>query len=169
MAKVEYPPFLELDSEDDYRKHFHNEYCAGPIPTFDGIMVRFRKRDFDHAFFESSSAKSKDDTFSDDRAKRMDWVKLALSDPSADIRVGYDNKLRQDDFARRVAIVKGNFIVIIRIVRDKQAEFVTCYVATSWTMQKIKKSRKWPREQLKIAKPEDTTEGEQKEQADESA
>ena len=169
MARIEYPPFLELDSEEKYREHFHNEYCAGPIPTFDGIMVRFRRRDFDHAFFESSSPNSKDDTFSDDRAKRMDWVKLALSDPSADIRVGYNNRLRQDDFARRVAIVKGNFVVIIRIVKDKQAEFVTCYVATTWTMQKIKKSRKWPREQLKEVKAEEAKDGEKKEQADDSA
>ncbi len=158
MARVEYPPHLELDSEDEYREYFHTVYCGGPLETFDGIMVRFRKRDFGHAFFESSSAKSKDDVFSDDRAKRMHWVKLALSDPGADIRVGYDNQLRQDDFARRVAIVKGNFVVIIRIVRDKQAEFVTCYVATSWTMQKIKKSRKWPREEM--GKAEEAKDGE---------
>ena len=149
MTKVEYPPLLELDSEDDYRAHFYAEYCSGPISTFDDIAVRFRKRDFDHAFFESSSPKSKDDTFSDHtggRAERMDWVKFALKDPSADIRFGYNNQLRQKDDSRRVAIVKGNFVVIIRLTGDKQAEFVTCYVATTWTLQKIRKSSKWPRE-----------------------
>ena len=67
----------------------------------------------------------------------MDWVKCALNDPGADIRFGYDNKLRCDATDRRVAIVCGNFVVIIRIVREKQAEFVTCYLADSGTIQKI--------------------------------
>lgn len=164
MARIEYPPFLELDSEEKYREHFHNEYCAGPIPTFDGIMVRFRKSDFDHAFFESSSPKHKDDTPSPERRKRMDWVKLALSDPGADIRVGYDNTLRQPDQSRRVAIVKGNFVVIIRIVGEKKANFMTCYVASTRTIQLIKKGRKWPREQLKEASADVAKEDEQKEQ-----
>lgn len=149
MAKVEYPPLLELDSEDDYRAHFYAEYCSGPTSTFDDIEVRFRRRDFDHAFFESSSPNSKDDTFSDHsggRAERMDWIKFALNDPSADIRCGYDNRLRQKDASRRVAIVKGNFVVIIRLTGNKKAEFVTCYVATTWTLQKIRRSSKWPRQ-----------------------
>ena len=149
MSKVEYPPLLELGSEDAYRTHFHSEYCASPISTFDGIMVRFRRRDFDHAFFESSSPTSRDDMFSDQpggRAERMDWVKSALTDPSADLRVGYDNKRRQKAVNRRVAIVKGNFVVIIRLTGKKRASFVTCFVATTWTLQKIRKSSKWPRE-----------------------
>ena len=149
MSKTEYPPLLDLDSEDEYRAHFHSEYCVGPISTFDGIMVRFRRHDFEHAFFESSSPTSRDDIFSDQsggRAERMDWIKSALSDPSADLRVGYDNKRRQKDVNRRVAIVKGNFVVIIRLTGKKRASFVTCFVATTWTLQKIRKSSKWPRE-----------------------
>ncbi|MFN7290172.1 MAG: hypothetical protein ACK5YR_12275 [Pirellula sp.] len=149
MGRVEYPPLLILSSQDEYREHFHTVFCAGPLLTFDDISVRFRKRDFDHAFFESSSPKSKDDTFSQKRAERMDWVKCALNDPGADIRVGYDNKLRCEATDRRVAIVCGNFVVIIRIIKEKQAEFVTCYLADSWTIQKIKKSKKWPREKEK--------------------
>ena len=155
MSKVEYPPLLKLASEREYREHFYREYCSGALPTFDGIMVRFRKRDFDHAFFESSSPKSKDDTFSDHsggRAERMDWVKSALGDPSADLRVGYDNRLRKKDESRRVAIVKGNFVVIIRLTDTKKAEFVTCYVAGTRTLQLIRKSSKWPRQ--KPSKPE---------------
>jgi len=155
MSKVEYPPLLKLASEREYREHFFREYCSGALPTFDGVMVRFRRRDFDHAFFESSSPKSKDDTFSDHsggRAERMDWVKAALSDPSADLRVGYDNRRRQKDKSRRVAIVKGNFVVIIRLTDTMKAEFVTCFVANTWTLQKIRKSSKWPRE--KPPKPE---------------
>lgn len=146
MGRVDYPPLLKLASESEYREHFHKIYCVGPLQTFDDIQVRFRKRDFEHAFFESSSAKSKDDTFSLVRSERMEWVKQALIDPGADIRFGYDSTLRSEARDRRVAIVQGNFVVIIRIVDDKRAEFVTCYLADTRTIQKIKKSRKWPRE-----------------------
>lgn len=142
---MDYPPFLEGKTEAEYRTLFESVYCRGPLPTFDGIQVRFRKDDFDHAFFESSSPKSKDDVFSTERAKRIEWIKIALADASADLRVGYDSQLRQPATDRRVAIVKGNFVVIIRIIRERRAEFVTCYVATTWTLQKIRKSPKWPR------------------------
>ncbi|MCU0713275.1 MAG: hypothetical protein MUC43_14535 [Pirellula sp.] len=42
-----------------------------------------------------------------------------------------------------------NAIKIIKDIKEKQAEFVTCYLADSWTIQKIKKSKKWPREKEK--------------------
>jgi len=107
--------------------------------------TRFRKRDFEHAFFESSSPSKKDDLFSFERSKRIEWVAIALGDPSADIRVGYDSKKRQPAKDRRVAIVKGNFVVIIRLTGDDKAEFITCYVADSRSLGLIRKSSKWPR------------------------
>lgn len=149
---MDYPPFLEGKTEAEYRTHFESVYCQGPLPTFDGIQVRFRKNDFDHAFFESSSPKSKDDVFSAERSKRIDWIKTALADASADLRVGYDNQLRRLATDRRVAIVKGNFVAIIRIIGEEKAEFVTCYIASTWTLQKIRKSPKWPR---KKKRPDD--------------
>ena len=142
---MNFPPFLEGLSEQEYREHFVATYCKDAILTFDGIAVRFRKRHFEHAFFESSSPAKKDDTFSLERAKRMDWVKIALNDPSADIRVGYDNLRRRPATDRRVAIVKGNFVVIIRLTDTDKAEFVTCYVADSKSLSLIRKSAKWPR------------------------
>jgi hypothetical protein len=48
------PPLKTFANADECRAHFEAVYCSGPIPAFDGIQVRFRKRDFDHCFFESS-------------------------------------------------------------------------------------------------------------------
>ncbi len=56
-----YPPLAHYESESQYRAHFEEIYCVENIMTFDGIPVRFKKRDFDHAFYESTAAK--DDTF----------------------------------------------------------------------------------------------------------
>ena len=85
-----YPPFLHYKSNQEYRKHFELVYCRGPVLTFDGIPVRFRKRDFDHAFFETVN--NKDDTFSVKRAQRMDWIKAALQDPGAERYMGMGQK-----------------------------------------------------------------------------
>ncbi len=150
---MDYPSFVEGMTESEYRKHFELVYCQGPLPTFDGIQVRFRKVQFDHAFFESSSSKAKDDVFSMERAKRMDWVKIALADASADLRVGYNKRLRRPATDRRVAIIKGNFVVIIRIIGEEKAEFVTCFVASIWTLQKIRKNSKWPRKEKSDNEP----------------
>jgi len=54
---MSYPPLLSYQTIGEYRAHFERVYCQGPIVTFDGIAVRFRKEDFDHAFFESKNAK----------------------------------------------------------------------------------------------------------------
>lgn len=141
---MDYPPHVAYVTEAEYRIHFERVYCQGPIETFDGIQVRFRKMQFDHAFFESK--KTKDDTFSHTRAERIDWIKAALLDKGADLRIGWDNQIRRPARDRRVAIVKGNYVLIIRLVGDKKsAEFVTAFVADTETIQKIRKSSKWPR------------------------
>lgn len=141
---MDYPPLVTNATEAEFRVHFERVYCQGPIETFDGIQVRFRKSQFDHAFFESK--KAKDDTFSLSRAERIDWIKAALLDNGADLRVGWDNQRRCSARDRRVAIVKGNYVLIIRLLgSSKSAEFVTAFVADSSTIQKIRKSSKWPR------------------------
>ena len=140
---MDYPPHVSYAKEADYRSHFERVYCQGPIKTFDSIQVRFRKKDFDHAFFES--VRSKDDTFSRARAERIDWIKATLKDDRADLRVGWDNVRKQPAKDRRVAIVKGNYVVIIRLTRPQRAEFVTAFVATTRAIQQIRRSPKWPR------------------------
>lgn len=139
---MSYPPLVNYQTELEYRSHFEQSYCQGPIVTFDGIAVRFRKDDFDHAFFESVHAK--DDTFSTLRAERIDWIKAALLDPQSERYVGWDNKRKRYDGKRRVTVVMGNFVVIIALHQRDKARFITAYVADSGrTISKIRQSPKW--------------------------
>lgn len=137
-----YPPLVTYSSEEEYRRHFERFYCHGPVLTFDGIAVRFRKRDFDHAFFESSQAK--DDTFSMTRAKRVDWIKAALRDPHSERYIGWDNKQKRHDRKRRVTLVMGNYVVVIALTTTGAGIFITAYVADSEkTLKLIRKGPRW--------------------------
>lgn len=136
-----YPPLVHYPTEQEYRAHFEREYCHEAIKTFDDIQVRFRKSQFDHCFFESMH--SKDDTFSPQRAERIDWIKAALEDPNAEHRLGWDNKKKRPVNNRRVAIVVNNYVVIIRLYRVDRAEFVTAFVADQRTISKIRSNPIW--------------------------
>lgn len=140
-----YPPLLRLTQESDYRTRFEILYCGKPVPTFDGIEVRFRKSDFDHCFFESTNRDRKKDEFSVLRAERLDWIKVALGDVNADRFVGWDRDRRTNDKNRRVTLVCINYVVVIEIMRNATARFVTAYVADSpLTLQKIRQGPRWP-------------------------
>ena len=136
-GRVSYPPLLQGKSPAEYRSYFEATYCRGPITTFDGIEVRFRKRDFNHCFFESVS--EKDDTFSHQRAERIQWIKAALQDPHAELYVGWDNKKKRLAKDRRVAIVVQSYVVVIRFIGARSAAFVTAFVAEESTLRKIRK------------------------------
>lgn len=148
---MDYPPLVKYDSAVKYRQHFENVYCRRPIKTFDGIQVRFRKRDFNHCFFDT--VKTKDDTFSQDRAQRIDWIKVALEDPSSELHDGWDRKKKKYTSMRRVAIVMINYIVIISIKKNKSADFCSAYLADTEplkgqnfsTLELIKLGPKWKR------------------------
>ncbi len=139
------PPLLSLDCEADYRAHFERVYCKGSIMTFDGILVRFRKRDFDHCCFESDRGTRNKAHFFWQRAERLDWIWAALQDPDADLRVGWDRARQQYDRTRRVTIISANYIVVISIIAGQNAaRFITAYLADSEaTVRKIKRSPKW--------------------------
>jgi len=140
-----YPPLLKLAQESDYRTRFEILYCEKLVPTFDGIAVRFRKSDFDHCFFESTNRDRKKDKFSQLRAERLEWIKVALGDTSADRFVGWDRDKRTCDKSRRVSLVCINYVVVIEIVQITSARFVTAYVADSpLTLQKIRQAPRWP-------------------------
>ena len=136
-----YPPLVHYVTEQEYRAHFWRMYCRGPIQTFDGIEVRFRKGQFYHCFFESVHAK--DDTFSPRRAERIDWIMAALQDSGADLHVGWDNKKKRLANDRRVAIVMGNYVVIIRIQGACRAVFVTAFVADVRSLRLIRTNPVW--------------------------
>lgn len=125
----------------EYRSYFEVTYCRGCITTFDGIVVRFRKRDFNHCFFESVHCK--DDTFSVQRAERVLWIKAALQSPDAELYVGWNNKKKRPATNRRVAVIYGNYVVIIQITGVGRANFVTAFVAGSEAIRKIKTNPKW--------------------------
>lgn len=136
-----YPPLVHYQTEQEYRSHFERVYCHGCIQTFDNIEVRFHKRQFDHCFFESVNVK--DDTFSQLRAERVDWIKAVLEDPNAELRLGWDNEKKQPANDQRVAIVVGNYVVIIRLFRPTKAEFVTAFVAGPRTIRQIRTNPLW--------------------------
>lgn len=145
-----YPPLLELPGEAEYRAHFEATYCRGPIRAFDGIEVRFRKRDFDHCCFESSRRDGAKDAFSQPRAKRLDWIKAALQDPSSECYQGWDKKRKRYDGSRRVTVVMGNYVVVIALEGNGRADFVTAFLADTpaapgrpSTVDMIRRGPKW--------------------------
>ena len=141
-----YPCLVKYLTWDEYRRHFKNKYCKKVIKTFDGILVRSMEKDFDHAFYESSSELSgKKDALSKTRAERIDWIETALLDPSAELYCGWNKRKNQFDNKRRVALVKGNYVVVIQILKSGNARFITAFVAdTPRTLVKIKQCPKWP-------------------------
>jgi hypothetical protein len=141
---VAYPPLVQYATEQEYRAHFEQVYCCGVLQCFDGIAVRFNKSDFDHCFFESSRRDGVKDQFSPLRAERIDWIKAALQDGQADLFVGWDSKKRRYDHGRRVTLVMGNYVVVIRLMGSLKARFVTAFVADSdRTLKRIKESPRW--------------------------
>ena len=139
-----YPSLVSYRTVGEYRAHFERVYCQGPVTTFDGIAVRFRKNRFDHCFYESSQRNQAKDTFSTPRAEHIDWIKAALEDPNAELHVGWDGKKKRYDSSHRVALVVGDYVVVIRLSGNQKAQFVTAYVADSpSTLAKIKGSPKW--------------------------
>ena len=73
---------------------------------------------------------------------RIHWIKDVLSDPSDELYVGFDKVKKSYDNSSRVAVVKGDYAVIIRLINNKNARFITAYVADN-SIEKIKKSPKW--------------------------
>jgi hypothetical protein len=138
------PPLKTFDTELECGLHYKQVYCAGPIPTFDGIMVRFDRRDFLHLFFESSKRDGNKDSFSTRRAERIDWIKAALQDPEAELFQRYDNKRKVCRPDRRVCVVSGDYVVIIVLTAAKKAKIVTAFVIDDpEVLKSLKASPKW--------------------------
>lgn len=117
---------------DEYKALFEQVYCdpANPIITFDGIKVKFFRDNFEHAFYESKNWKKGDKTiFSIQRAEKILWIKDTLKDQNAVLKMGWDKKTKSFKTARRVAVVKGNYVVIIHIKNIREAKFITAFEA----------------------------------------
>ena len=126
MAYKKIKPYSH--SEEELRQIWREEYCEKNIYTFDKVKVLFFEDMFDHVFYESANRKAKDKSIlSLNRLEKIYWIKDTLKDPEAILKKGWDAK-RKDYFEdRRVAIVKGNFVVIIVFTGLLKANFVTAY------------------------------------------
>lgn len=115
-------------SEVELRKIWYEEYCQQEIYTFDKVKVLFFEDMFDHVFYESANRKAKDKSIlSLNRLEKLLWIKDTLKDPDAILKKGWDVKRKEYFENRRVAIVRGNFVVIIVFTGLLKANFVTAY------------------------------------------
>jgi hypothetical protein len=115
-------------TEVEMRKIWDYEYCREEIETFDGVMVKFYADMFDHVFYESHNRIEKDKSIlSLNRLEKMLWIKEVLQDSSAILKKGWNAKDKEYYKDRRVAIIKGNYVVIIRFTGKLKAKLVTAY------------------------------------------
>ena len=138
------PPLLNLQSEDDFRRHFKVHYLPPVvIRTFDGIHVRFFEANFDHAFFcESVRGSGKKDRLSLQRARRMDWIAAVIGGSGAEL---YKRAMRNKGVRRIALIPSERYAVVVHVEKGgKRANFVTAYVVGSdEALKKMKSNPKW--------------------------
>ena len=144
MSKI--PPLKKLKTEREYRKYYEEVYCKNPVKTFDNIYVYFYPEKFDDAFFESKNYKARDKSiFSLKRAERIDYIKYTLENVKDNVYVGWDRDKKRPRKDRRVAILTPeNYVVIITILSDAKAKFITAYpINNIKTALSIYSSEKW--------------------------
>jgi hypothetical protein len=114
--------------ENELRRIWREEYCVKEIITFDNVHVKFYEDMFDHVFYESANRIKKDKSIlSYNRLEKIYWIKEVLLDKDAILKKGWDNENKEYFRDRRVAIVKGNYIVVIRFTGLLKAKFVTAF------------------------------------------
>lgn len=143
MAYKKIKPYKFTEAE--LREIWSKEYCEQTIITFDDIEVKFYSNMFDHCFYESANRKEKDKSIlSLNRLEKIYWIKDTLADPTSIRKQGWDRNKKTYNNSRRVNLVKGNYIVVIRIYGNKKAKFVTAYeINNDNNLQKIKDSPDW--------------------------
>jgi len=139
------PALVHYATEEEYFRHYEKRYCQATITTFDGIRVFFPRQQFQDAFYESADRHVRDKTlFSRQRAERIEWIGAALEDAAAELYVGWDRKRKAYHWNRRIALVYGDYVVVIQISADRlKADFITAYVAGASTIAKIRTNPKW--------------------------
>lgn len=144
-------------TEGELRQLWKDEYCdpLKPIHTFDKIPVKFYEPMFDHVFFESANRIARDKSIlSLNRLEKMLWIRDTLQDPTSLLKQGWDRDNKTYDNGRRVALVKNNYVVIIRFTGLLKASFVTAYelTDTQGNDQKILTSPDWIRDEKYVGK-----------------
>lgn len=117
-----------LSSPEEFRKIWKEYYCTAPIETFDGVLVYCYEDMFNHVFFESDERKPGDKSIlSLNRLEKILWIKAALQDPDAILKCGWNKSSKNYLDNRRVTIVKGNYVVVIRFTAFKKAKLITAF------------------------------------------
>jgi len=139
------PALVHYVTEAEYRAHYERCYCRAVIHTFDGMRVYFSKQQFDDAFFESANRKARDKSvFALERAERIDWIRAAVEDPTAELYQGWDRDRKVIVPGRRIALVFDNYVVVLQVYNERSAAtFITAYVASSDTIRKIRGNPRW--------------------------
>lgn len=140
-----YEEFLILESVADYKRVYDEEYCQQFIYTHDGICVRFYPETFEHAFYSSEDRKKGDKSiFSNERAKRILWIRKALLDTNLSLYEGWIKAKKQYDSSRRVCLVTPeNYVIVIQLNNKNvnRAKFITAYLCDDEVIaNKIKSS-----------------------------
>lgn len=136
---------LRLKDAEEYKQHFIKKYCNRKIYTFSNIRVKFYEDQFEHCFYESRNRKRRDKSiFSVERAQRMDWIEEVLLNEKVEIFVGWDRDKKRYNNNRRVSIISPeNYVVILNIIKEKEAKFITAYVASKTNAKKIRNAPLW--------------------------
>lgn len=144
------PTLVHYATEAEYRLHYEANYCRATILTFDGLRVYFPKQQFDDAFYESADRRARDKSvFSRQRAERIDWIRAALQDNTAEIYAGWDRDKKVVDRKRRVILIYGDYVVVLQVnLRKAKAIFITAYVANAATLAKIRHGSFWANKHL---------------------
>ncbi len=136
---------LKLQTIEEYRKYFVDNYCNTNIYCYDGMKVNFYEDQFEHAFYESKNHKKRDKSiFSMERAQRIPWIKEVLMNEEVEIYVGWDREKKKYNENRRISIITPeNYVIVLNIINNKKAKFITAYVASKTNATKIRSAPKW--------------------------
>ena len=142
------PEKVYFDNEEEYKQHYHSKYCESGIVTHDGIPIRFALSRFEHAFYERSSSdrRTPKDTFCLPRAKRIDWIEEALTNPAYTMYEGWLKYKEVYTSERRITLVDDGYLVMIDLFKKKdtlRGEFITAYSPLRRTLKNIKSGPKW--------------------------
>lgn len=143
---------LNLNHPDEYRDHYNLVYCKGPIVTFDGIEVRFRKNNFLHlCYVDRSGKKGARSDFAQERAQRIEWIRDALLDDKTVLYFGWDTWKQRPMLDRRVALVTPhNYVVTIQHTAATTADIVTAFLMDADSVTKLKSNKQWDPGEVKI-------------------
>jgi hypothetical protein len=144
-------------TEPELRKLWKDAYCdpLTEIYTHDKVRVMFYESMFDHVFYESDNRKARDKSIlSLNRLEKMMWIRDTLEDPTAVLKQGWDRDSKSYDNGRRVALIKNNYVVVIRFTGLLKASFVTAYELTDETgsSSKILNSPDWVADEKYLGK-----------------